>query len=162
MIKEQWEDIIGFEGRYKISSFGNIMNSITGNIIKPWLNTRGYKSVTLRKDGKPKSLKVHKLVAINFLNHIPNGMNSVIDHIDGNKLNNNINNLRIVSQRKNMSNMKRQTYSKYVGVSFDKRSNKWVSNIRLEGKGKFLGSFKCELSAAYAYNKKLIEYGFDR
>ena len=161
MSNETWLDIVGFEGRYKISSNGKIMNFNVGNIIKPWLNTRGYASVTLRKDGKSKSLKVHKLMAITFLNHIPSGMLNVVDHIDGNKLNNSIDNLRIVSQRKNMSNTKRKTYSKYVGVSFDKRSNKWISNIKIDGKGKFLGSFKCELAAAYAYNKKIIQYGFN-
>jgi ribosomal protein L22 len=161
MNEEIWVDIIGFEGRYKISKSGKIMNSIVGNIIKPWLNTRGYESVTLRKDGKQKSLKVHKLMAINFLNHEPSGMNRVVDHIDGNKLNNNLENLRIVSQRKNTHNTYMKKYSKYVGVSFDKRSQKWVSNIRINGKGKFLGSFKCELAAAHAYNKKIIEYGLD-
>jgi hypothetical protein len=154
--KEQWIDLPDFEGRYKISNFGNIINIRTNNILNPWLNTKGYRSVTLNKNGKPKSYKVHKLMAISFLNHLPNGMNEVVDHINGDKNDNSINNLRLVSQRENTHNSRKSNkYSKYIGVSFDKRYNNWIANIRINGSNKFIKSSKCELSCAYAYNMEL-------
>lgn len=156
-MKETWIDLKGYENRYSISNLGNIKNDKTNTILSPWLNSNGYKSITLIKDGKKSSLKVHQLVAINYLNHLPNGMELVIDHINIDKLDNRVENLRLVTQRQNSSNTKKNTYSRFTGVFFDKRYNKWFSSIRIDKKSKFLKSSKCELSCAVAYNLKLKE-----
>jgi len=73
-----------------------------------------------------KSFKVHKLVAIHFLNHNPCGYKVVVDHIDGNPLNNHVNNLRLVSSRENINlgYDKKNTTSKYRGVHLNSKSNK--------------------------------------
>ena len=102
MIKEIWENIPGYEGHYQVSSLGRIKSLKWGNVkFKNTPITKNYRCVKLRKDGKEKFFGVHQLMGMAFLNHVPNGWNLVIDHIDGNKLNNNIDNLRVVTTREN-------------------------------------------------------------
>jgi len=113
---------------------------LTPNIVK------GYLAVNL----SGKTFYIHKLVAIHFLNHEPNGMNQVVDHIDGNKLNNEYTNLRIVSQREN-SSLKNRGTSKYVGVCWFSAKRKWKAQAYINGKQKHLGLFDNELDARNAY-----------
>ena len=72
---------------YKLCSFSNYMKNKSFSLIKinPRINFYGYKVVCISKE-----YRVHQLVAMHFLNHIPNKHTLVIDHIDGNKLNNNV------------------------------------------------------------------------
>jgi hypothetical protein len=83
----------------------------------------------------------------------------IVDHIDGDKLNNLKSNLRIVSQRENAHNSKKRknTRNKYKGVSYVKRIGLFQSRCRANGKDFFLGYFETDISAAYAYNKKANE-----
>jgi hypothetical protein len=82
-----------------------------------------------------------------------------IDHIDRNKLNNQRNNLRIVTQQQNCHNRGKikNTKNKYKGVSFLKNICLYQSRCRMMGQDFFLGYFKTEIASAYAYNKKAIE-----
>ena len=76
----------------------------------------------------------------------------MIDHIDGNVKNNNINNLRIVSNKQNQWN---QTKAK--GYSWYKRDQNWRARIRVSGEVIYLGNFPTEEEARQAYlNAKLI------
>lgn len=93
MNKEIWKDIPVANG-YEASSLGKIRNKKTKHIIKQFLNDRGYVQVGLYINGK-KSYKVHRLVANAFLNN-PNNYKTV-NHINGNKLDNNVNNLEYCS-----------------------------------------------------------------
>ncbi len=81
----------------------------------------------------------------------------VVDHINGDPLDNRLSNLRIVSQRDNMANQKRKregkTSSKYVGVHWSKRDKRWQANIRIGGKNKNLGLFTSEAAAAKKYQE---------
>jgi len=88
--------------------------------------------------------------------------NIFIDHIDGNPLNNQKENLRIVTNSQNQMNSKKQknTISKFKGVSWDKGRKRFVACIKLNNKSCSLGRFKSEIDAAKAYNKKAKElYG---
>ena len=78
-----------------------------------------------------------------------------VDHIDGNKLNNLISNLRCVSGRQNQQNRKSHRNGKLVGTK--KRSWGWASQITIKGKSKHLGTFKSELAAHKAYMKAVKE-----
>lgn len=107
MSSEIWKDIEGYEGKYMISSLGNVLTlnyKRTGKnkILKPVLLNMGYYVVGLCKNGKQKKHYIHRLIAQAF---IPNPDNKPeIDHIDTNPLNNNINNLRWVTSKENSNN----------------------------------------------------------
>jgi hypothetical protein len=109
MEKEVWKDIEGYEGLYQVSSLGNVKSlgrrkSVAekggyynlGDINLRLGNRRGYKSVTLCKDGIPKPFAVHRLVAFAFLENKEN--KKTVNHINGIKSDNRVDNLEWVSQ----------------------------------------------------------------
>ena len=98
---------------------------------------------------------MHQLVAEAFLNHKRCGMEFVINHIDFNKTNNKVENLEIITNRENSNQKHLKSSSIYTGVSWDKRYNKWRSNITVNGKLKHLGYFINELEASEVYKKEL-------
>lgn len=148
---EIYKPITGFEQKYSVSNLGNVKNIITGKILKPRNTGKGYLIVTLYKNDSCKNYKVHRLVAEMFI-----GKNDLhIDHIDMNRSNNKVENLRYCTprQNKNYSIDKSLTSSKYTGVV--KRKNKWISQCTKNGKAKYLGMFNCEFSAYVAYVKAI-------
>ena len=115
MENEEWKEIKGFEGMYEVSNFGRVKSKerideyiSNGEIIYrrrrevilyPKLTKTGYLQVTLFKNGKPKYARMHRLVAEAFL---PNPENlPVVNHKDGNKLNNDVSNLEWTSYSEN-------------------------------------------------------------
>lgn len=156
---EIFKDIPGYEGMYQVSNQGRVKSlKLNKERILKLVDNRGYLQVMLYNEGKFKAIKVHQLVAMAFLNHTPNGYNGlIVDHQDNNKLNNNLSNLQLVTNRYNASKDKKGGTSKYTGVSWNKERNKWISEIKINGKRKYLGRFKCELAAAVAYQKELIK-----
>lgn len=114
-MEEIWKDIIGFEGLYQVSNFGNVKSLLktrkTGRkgtsvrvypekILKPSsCSNNGYKIVTLSLFGKQKYFTIHKLVCIHFLENKNN--NKTINHKDGNKLNNHFENLEWCTNSEN-------------------------------------------------------------
>lgn len=84
---------------------------------------------------------------------------SMFDHIDRNSLNNQKFNLRKCSMSQNCMNRtkRKNTKSKYKGVTFYSDRNKWVSRITLKQKVFMLGAFNTEQEAALAYNRKAVE-----
>lgn len=93
--EEIWKDIPEYEGIYQASNFGRIrsLKRRAPRILKQSFRKEdGYNRVNLFKDGKGKNCQVHRLIALAFL---PNPDNKpTVDHIDKNKTNNNIENLR--------------------------------------------------------------------
>jgi hypothetical protein len=168
---EIWKDVPGYEGIYQVSDMGNVKSlsreklhkgkyPITTNekILKPPANSHGYLVVILCNNGLKKTMKVHALVAMAFLNHKPDGTNKiVVDHINNNKLDNRLVNLQLISQRENSSKDKKGGTSKYVGVRLS-AINKWRAEITINGKLKHLGYFIDEYEAHLAYQKALKMY----
>jgi len=167
-MKEVWKEIIGYEGLYEVSNYGNIKSisrTITkGNItyvtkdklLKQSVDTVGYPYVNLSDYKKQKTFRVHQLVAIAFLNHTPNKYDGLlVDHIDGDKLNNHLSNLQLVTNRKNSSKDRKNKTSKFTGVSWHKQSNKWLAQVRKNNKVEYLGVFEKEEEAAIAYLNSL-------
>lgn len=104
---EEWKDIQGYEGLYQVSNEGNV-KSLGGKrykvtrILDGYVQSTGYRVFNLWKDGKPKLLTVHRLVAEAF---IPNPENKpCIDHINTIRTDNRVENLRWVTHRENNSN----------------------------------------------------------
>lgn len=89
-MKTEWKDIEGTDGFYRISNNGEVLSRYVGRVLKG-NTTRGYKYYSLMIKGKQKSPKAHRLVAEHFLLN-PNNY-PCVNHKDGNKLNNNVDNL---------------------------------------------------------------------
>lgn len=92
-MREIWKDIPGYEGFYQASSFGNIRSRY--RVLKPQQCTNGYLFVCLSVRGKVSQHRVHRLVAMTFIDN-PNNYPEV-NHIDEDKTNNNISNLEWIS-----------------------------------------------------------------
>jgi hypothetical protein len=75
----------------------------------------------------------------------------VIDHANGNGLDNRKENLRIITQRQNSQNLHMKKVSKYVGVCWDKQKGKWRARTKINGKRKCLGFYTNEQEAAMEY-----------
>ena len=120
---EEWRDVAGYEGLYQVSNFGEVKSMpreisyinrygykttvktiekkmTPSNVGRGWMNKCGYLSVMLTINGKQKRVGVHRLVAQAF---IPNPDNKPqVNHIDGNKHNNKVDNLEWVTREENM------------------------------------------------------------
>jgi hypothetical protein len=100
MVKlEEWKDIQGYEGKYQISSFGRVRNIQKGNFLNPSPNYKGYLRVNLWKNGGYKTKVVHRLVCKAFLDNPDN--KPQVNHIDGDKTNNKLQNLEWVTNDEN-------------------------------------------------------------
>jgi hypothetical protein len=138
---EQYKIIKDFP-TYEVSNFGNIKNKKTGRILKPQIDTHGYYKVNLYKDRISFNKKIHQLVAEAFL---INPLNKpFVDHVNNNKLDNNVNNLRWATIQENSMNQKlsSKNTSNYKGVTYHKPSNKWMAYIDINGKKQHLGLFE--------------------
>lgn len=93
---EKWKTC--FEN-YEISTKGNIKNTKTNRILKTRVNKRGYLKTNIMVDGKLKTVFPHRLVAIAFIENKEN--KEQVNHIDGNKTNNSVNNLEWVTGTEN-------------------------------------------------------------
>lgn len=98
LTEECWRAVVGFEGRYEVSSAGRVWSLVTKRLLRPGPTSRGYLSVQLYYDCKPKRSKsfcVHDLVTSAFFGPKPPGYQ--VDHCDANKRNNRIENLDYVT-----------------------------------------------------------------
>lgn len=104
----------------------------------------------------------HKGQSSSLSRYIMNCTNpsQIVDHIDGDRLNNQKSNLRIVTRQENGQNKiaHKNSKSKYTGVCFSKRDNIWTSSVTIKGNKVSFGRFSSELDAAIARNEYVIEY----
>ena len=147
---ETWKKI-SFAPRYSVSSLGKVKNTKTGRILKFALS-RGYPMVTVIKDKKRRQCPIHRLVALHFL---PNPeQKPQVDHINGDRKDNTLKNLRWVTHAEQMLNRKGFcATSSYKGVSWHVPSKKWVVHIARDGKAYHCGLYKCEEDACTVYNE---------
>lgn len=108
-----WKEIPWTKGVYSVSDDGFIKSNerfgidgrrLKGVILKPWLGNHGYLTVTLLVDGKKYRCLVHRLVAEVFIGETSSDME--IDHKDGDKLNNSVDNLEWVTRKENLKRAK--------------------------------------------------------
>ena len=112
-MEEIWKNIVGYEGYYQVSNFGNVKaidrcivksNGVvqprSGHVMCKTINQDGYPTVKLSKDGKSERIAVHRLVAIAF---IPNPDNlTEVNHLDFNRQNSRADNLEWVEHKDNV------------------------------------------------------------
>ncbi len=113
---ENWKSILGYEGLYEASDFGRVRsidrvvdaNSrwgtprkmlFKGTVLQQFIGTNDYMKVTLSKEGKTKSVEVHRLVYEAFNGKVPDGMQ--VNHIDEDRQNNKLTNLNILTPQEN-------------------------------------------------------------
>jgi len=140
MQNEVWKEIKGYEGLYSVSSLGNV-KSIKRDIILKSCIANCYQHINLCKNGKSTTFNIHRLVAITFLDLLDKS--HVVDHIDDNKLNNCIENLRFVSQRENVRKGFARKWGNDSAFGVKKHNNgKWRAICRYGKKIKHIGMFK--------------------
>jgi len=155
---EEWRDIPGYEGLYKVSDLGNVLSVRRDRMLKPGLS-HGYRTVVLCDEAKRSTTKVHQLVAMAFLKHKRCGMTKVVDHIDGDKENNKLSNLQILSHRGNIQKADRKNKSsKFTGVTFHKGRQMYRAYIDVSKKNIHLGFYESEVEASKAYQDAIKKY----
>jgi hypothetical protein len=147
------KNIPDYNGDYAVDDAGNVFSFKCGKCKKLNVlsNGRGYHIVFLCKDGKQKAHKVHRLVAKTFLDDYSEDLQ--VDHIDNDRLNNKLENLRMVTHQQNQFNR-----PKAKGYYWHKHSKKWMAYINVNGKKKHLGYFDTEAEArdSYLAAKKIL------
>jgi hypothetical protein len=126
---EYWKDIVGFEGWYQVSSLGRIKRLKRRYVIRdkeviknqekiliPSVDSRGYENVVISNGEGTKRYKVHRLVAEHFLDaNVEN--KPQIDHINRNKRDNRVENLRWATNSENQMNTEHPTILTVNGIS---------------------------------------------
>ena len=154
---EEWKSITGY-ATFLVSNLGNVMSCLTGPVAQ-LVNKYGYYVVRLRIGHRIKY--VHRLVATYFLENTDPENKTKVDHINRDKLDNKVTNLRYATEHENSLNKgktQKTTSSRYKGVYLCKKSNKWRSMIQYNRKKYYLGTYTDEEDAARAYNEKATEF----
>ena len=107
---EIWRDVKWYEGRYLVSSLWNMYTFLQNKIMKPCLSSNWYFTIYLRKDWRRICMRIHRLVALSFLGE---SNKKCVNHIDGNKLNN------------SLDNLERATHTENLIHAYDKLWRKW-------------------------------------
>ncbi len=162
---EIWKDLPGYEGIYKISNLGNVKSlariikrekvgdfNRKERILNQYIISAGYYCIKIVNNQKSEHFRIHRLIALLF---IPNPENKPeVNHINGIRTDNCIENLEWVNERENCchGNNTKNKSSEFVGVSFCKQTGKWKATIMFKKQSKTLGRFDSEVEA---YNSRV-------
>ena len=169
---EEWKDVVDYEGIYQISNKGHFRRN-PDNPRKAkyplYKNRLGYLYVSISHKTKKANKTIHQLVAAAFISNFKYGMH--INHIDGDKTNNCIDNLELTNAVHNnthaftLPTTTKPGKSKYKNVSImlDKRHKNpkitYMASVRINSKRHFIGSFSNEVEAALAVDAYLDKIG---
>lgn len=141
-MEEEWKPIKGYEGLYEVSSTGKVKSFQRGGtkILHQNINQSGYHHVILSKGKVKKDLRVHRLVASAF---IPNPLNKPeVNHIDGDKHNNNADNLEWATRKENIN------HSIKTGLCDERIKKESCPVIVFDMDDNFIGKFPSQTMAA--------------
>lgn len=144
-IVEEWRPVVGYEGFYEVSSLGRV-RSLERTAIRPansqiardvsislpprnkklWIDAHGYVRARLSRPGSYTTKTVSRLMGESFLGA---RKDQCVDHIDGDRRNNYLTNLRLCSSAENARNKKRRSDSKQPYKGIFKRGRKWFFDI---------------------------------
>lgn len=153
---EIFKNIESYPG-YEVSNYGNVRSSKykEQRILRPATGMKGYLYVNIcNSERKYKKHYIHRLVVTAFIRTMRDG--EQVDHINMNKIDNNLTNLEIVDNR---INQLRKRKSILPGVS--KIGNRWRSRIQHNNEIIKVGIFNTPEQAHEAYKNKLKEYGIN-
>ncbi len=138
------KDIEGFPNYQLVETLGDVevYSKLRNKYLKPGLDRCGYKMVSLNG----KSLSLHRLIALHLIDNPNPEKFKVVDHIDNNRKNNKISNLRWVSNSMNHVNSPNN-----VGYDWYKRDNKWRARIQVNNTRIHLGYFIEKADARKAF-----------
>jgi hypothetical protein len=158
-VMEVWENITDYKN-YQVSNQGRVRNKKTGRVLKASPQNMGYSQVSLYIEGQVKRLLVSRLVALGFVDNDNPDYKVYVDHKNGDKTDNRAVNLRWCTPSQNTMNRKkkRDSLSRFKGVTFHTKANKWVASISNDGVQTHLGCFDDEEEAAEAYIDAAREY----
>jgi len=142
---------------YAVSDRGFVLSKNKMRILKGCVDSVGYPCLNIYRDQVRRHVRVHTLVAEAFLDN-PNTY-KYVDHIDGDKTNNTIENLRWCSNGENQMNKEKTSKNKsgYKGVHIHSSSGKWNVQIKVGGVCHSCGLYDNLIDAARAYNVKAVE-----
>lgn len=141
----KWKEVVGYNGLYVISSDGQVKNNKRGKLLKSYKDHKGYIRVSLNLNGIARSKTVHRLMMEAFTGEDTRPVN----HKNGIKTDNRLNNLEYVSVRENTCHAFRRSGG-LTGARLEKAGS-WISEIYLDGKQYKLARFPTELQAHEAY-----------
>ncbi len=147
---EKWEKIKGYNGRYLISNTGRVLSTDRHTILKLKDSAR-YLKVNLRKyhSRKTKTYLVHRLVAEHFLSNYREDL--TVNHIDGNRNNNNSDNLEMISS---ISNIYDYSFRNANYGVYKTKYDTYNARFQINGKRRNLGCFRTFDEAQSAYDKE--------
>lgn len=147
-MKEEWKYINGFESRYMISSFGRIKSLKNDIILRKRFQVTGYEMATLCKAPLRVTKRVHRIVAEHFIDNKINY--EQVNHKDGNKKNNNSNNLEWVTRKMNTKHAVDNNL--YVGLKI-KVSDEIILKIREEFNS---GKRQCDIAEEFTLQRPFV------
>ena len=148
---------------YEVSTDGQVRNKKTGQVLKTSPNGRGYLNVGLRKDNKRHTKKIHRLVGLTFLPN-PDGKLE-IDHINRNRTDNRLENLRWATRSENSQNTGRQSNntSGFKNISSDNTTDRWRIKIHSHKISRYFSKSKWTLEQVVDIRNNLYrEHGIQR
>jgi hypothetical protein len=145
-LKEFYPLSLGFNSYLISPTSGRVFNKSLQVFIGFHLNNGYLRTTLISDDGRKVKVYLHKLLAQQFLAYPKVSEKLYVNHKDGNRLNNNLDNLEWVTNRENSCHG-RKSKSKYIGVSYEKDRGLYKASILYEGKRLTLGRFDNPISA---------------
>jgi hypothetical protein len=142
--------------QYEVSTDGQVRNRTTGKLLKCSGNPDGYLLFVCYKDGQKNTTKLHRAIAITFLENPEN--KPTIDHINRDRKDNRLENLRWATRSEQSRNQTIKGTIPFRGVNMN--GERFQARITIDGKKKYIGTFDTAEEASEAYNNKFKElYG---
>lgn len=170
-MKEFWKDVPNYDGSYQASTLGNIKRlhkrSDVKTHLKPYGNNKGYFVVKLYTNANGKTYSIHRLIALTFLENNEN--KSQVNHIDGNKANNALNNLEWCTSSENIQHAIGTGLMKNKGGDQPKLNMEIAKEIRVKyssepNMSKLAREYKVARTSIYkivnylSYNPKVYQF----